>query len=110
MTTLACAALGGAAVVGCVDENENNKNVGDGRQVLVLDKLIPVETGRTFKKQMEAVGSRSELFLYKDQPHGFFNRRSSPEHFLATVTEMDRFLKSLGYLDGPPTIRVDNNK
>ncbi len=74
------------------------------------DKLVPVETGRTFKKKMEAVGSRSELFLYKDQPHGFFNRRSSPEHFLATVTEMDRFLKSLGYLDGPPTIRVDNNK
>ena len=74
------------------------------------DKLIPVETGRTFKKQMEAVGSRSELFLYKDQPHGFFNRRRSPEHFLATVTEMDRFLKSLGYLDGSPTIRVDNNK
>ena len=50
------------------------------------------------------------LFLYQDQPHGFFNRSRSPKHFLATVTEMDRFLESLGYLDGPPTIRLDNNK
>jgi len=73
------------------------------------DSLIPVETGQAFKKKMEEVGSRRELFLYKDQPHGFFNRSRSPEHFLAAVTEMDRFLESLGYLEGPPTIRLDKN-
>ena len=73
------------------------------------DKLIPVATGQAFKKKMEEVGSRSELFLYQDQPHGFFNRSRSPKHFLATVTEMDRFLTSLGYLQGPPTIRLEKN-
>ena len=45
------------------------------------------------------------LHLYEGQPHGFFNRRKSEEHFLKTVTEMDRFLESLGYLKGEPTIR-----
>jgi acetyl esterase/lipase len=73
------------------------------------DKLVPVETGQAFKKKMEEAGSRSELFLYQDQPHGFFNRSRSPRHFLATVTEMDRFLTSLGYLEGPPTIRLEKN-
>ena len=56
------------------------------------DSLVPVKTARAFRKKMQAVGSRSELFLYENQPHGFFNRRHSPRHFLATVTEMDRFL------------------
>jgi len=74
------------------------------------DSLVPVKTARTFRKKMQGVGSRSELFLYENQPHGFFNRRHSPRHFLATVTEMDRFLASLGYIQGPPTISLDKTK
>ena len=74
------------------------------------DKLVPVKTAHAFRKMMQQVGSRSELFLYENQPHGFFNRRQSPKHFLATVTEMDRFLASLGYIQGPPTIQLDKNK
>ena len=27
-----------------------------------------------------------------------------------TVTEMDRFLASLGYIQGPPNIQLDTNK
>ena len=69
------------------------------------DKLIPVATAEKYKKRMEEAGSRSDLHLYEDQPHGFFNRRKSEEHFLKTVTEMDRFLESLGYLRGEPTIK-----
>lgn len=64
------------------------------------DKLIPVSTAKEFKRRMQRVGSRSELFLYQDQPHGFFNHgRGDGEHYRQTVAEMDRFLKSLGYFD-----------
>lgn len=70
------------------------------------DKLIPVKTGEAFRDRMKAVGSRSELFLYKDQPHGFFNYgRSGNVYYVLTVTEMDRFLKSLGYVKGAPTVK-----
>ena len=69
------------------------------------DTLIPVATAEKYKQLMEQAGSRCDLHLYEDQPHGFFNRRKSEEHFLKTVTEMDRFLESLGYLKGEPTIK-----
>ena len=36
------------------------------------DVLVPVETARYYKKVMEKVGSRCDLFLYESQPHGFF--------------------------------------
>jgi acetyl esterase/lipase len=70
------------------------------------DKLIPVKTGETFRDMMRAVGSRSELLLYDGQPHGFFNfRRNGNTFFVQTVTAMDKFLASLGYLEGEPTIK-----
>ena len=69
------------------------------------DSLIPVATAEKYKERMKQVGSRCDLHLYEGQPHGFFNRRKSEEHFLKTVTEMDRFLESLGYLKGEPTIK-----
>ena len=73
------------------------------------DKLIPVATARKYKELMEKSGTRCDLHLYEDQPHGFFNGPSRKgkfnEYYLKTVTEMDRFLTSLGYLKGKPTIR-----
>ena len=69
------------------------------------DSLIPVATAEKYKELLEQAGSRCDLHLYEGQPHGFFNRRKSEEHFLKTVTEMDRFLESLGYLKGDPTIQ-----
>ena len=70
------------------------------------DKLIPVSTAEKFKSQMEKVGSRSDLHIYKDQPHGFFNQGKKGNYYEKTVLEMDRFLISLGWLKGKPTIRV----
>ena len=73
------------------------------------DKLVPVSPAQRYKKLMEKSGGRCDLHLYKDQPHGFFN---GPDrggafnpYYLKTVTAMDRFLASLGYLKGEPTIR-----
>ena len=75
------------------------------------DSLIPVATGEEFQKRMRDVGSQSELFLYKDQAHGFFNfGRSGGKYYRQTVTAMDRFLAKLGYVSGPPTLESDGKK
>ena len=64
------------------------------------DNLIPVSTGETFQKKMKDLGLRSELHIYKNMPHGFFNKA----RFYETLLETDRFLTSLGYLEGKPTL------
>ena len=61
------------------------------------DRPIPVATAEKYKEKMDSVGSRCDLFIYKDQGHGFFNYRHT-EYFNKTVLETDRFLTSLGYL------------
>ena len=70
------------------------------------DRLIPVETAWYYRKAMERVGSRCELFLYENQPHGFFNFRNR-EFYDQTVLETDKFLISLGYLTGEQEIKLD---
>jgi acetyl esterase/lipase len=70
------------------------------------DKLVPVETAKYYQIAMVNVGSRCELFLYKDQPHGFFNFRNL-KYYNKTVLEADKFLISLGYLTGEPEIVLE---
>lgn len=73
------------------------------------DKHIPVATGKEYKARMEAVGSRCELFIYKGQEHGFFNKtKKKSKYYTETVYEADVFLESLGYLKGKPTITKTN--
>lgn len=67
------------------------------------DKLVPVETAKKYKQLMEDAGSRCDLHLYEGQPHAFFNRAK----FYETLLEADKFLISLGYLDGEPTLKPD---
>ena len=67
-----------------------------------------VATAEKYKAKMEAAGSRCDLHLYEGQPHGFFNfGRAGGEFYKKTVFEMDKFLASLGYLDGEPTIAAE---
>jgi acetyl esterase/lipase len=68
------------------------------------DKLIPTATAEQYKKLMAAKGRRCDLHLYKDQAHGFFNHKKK-EYFAKTVIEADKFLASLGYLKGEPTLQ-----
>ena len=69
------------------------------------DSLIPVATAKDFQTRMETEGVRSDLHLYQDQPHGFFNYDQPDDDkgpylgYSATVFAMDAFLVSLGYLD-----------
>lgn len=59
------------------------------------DILIPVETAQLFKKRIEEIGSRCDLFLFENQAHGFFNK----EPFLSeTILKADVFLQSINYL------------
>lgn len=64
------------------------------------DDLIPVATAEEYKKRMETAGVRCDLRFYEDQLHGFFNKAKYSE----TVIEADKFLVSLGYLGGEPTL------
>ncbi len=67
------------------------------------DSLIPVATAQDYKARMEKVGVRCDLHLYEDQPHGFFNKA----RYYETVLEADKFLTSLGYLKGKPTLEKE---
>lgn len=75
----------------------NNLNKTTPPTIIFLgtkDDLIPVATAQEYKKIMESHGTRCDLHLYKDEPHGFFNKAKYNE----TVSEMDQFLISLGWL------------
>ena len=72
------------------------------------DKLIPVSTAEEYHKCMKDIGSRSELHLYKDATHGFFNKGKKGDHYPDTIAKMDKFLVSLGWLKGESTIRKDS--
>lgn len=65
------------------------------------DPLIPVQTVKDFQAQMKLAGVRCEAFFYEDQVHGFFNRDPWRTR---TLIEADKFLHSLGWLEGKPTL------
>ena len=58
------------------------------------------------QQRMQAVGSRCELLTWEGLPHGFFNwGRYENKPFTETMQAADKFLVSLGYLEGEPTIK-----
>lgn len=59
--------------------------------------------GKDYTAKAQKLGVRAELYLAEGQNHGFFNR---PPWIEATTAQADAFLASLGYLKGPPTIKV----
>ncbi|MBN3581837.1 alpha/beta hydrolase [Algoriphagus aestuarii] len=70
------------------------------------DNLIPVITAEYYKMVMEKVGSRCDLELYENQPHGFFNY-SNFENYKKTIQASDEFLQSLGYLKEKPEVEIN---
>ncbi len=57
--------------------------------------------GLTFLKKSQELGNRCEVWTAAGQPHGFFNRQPWTT---ATAIQADKFLVSLGYLKGAPTL------
>lgn len=64
------------------------------------DRLVPVATGKKFRQKMVGLGIDSELHLYEDQPHGFFNTdRSGGKYYRETVAAADKFLRKHGWIE-----------
>jgi acetyl esterase/lipase len=66
------------------------------------DKLIPVSVLREFEAAMKKAGRRCDAHVYPKAAHGFFNK---DPYLTLTLIEADKFLASLGWLRGPPTIK-----
>lgn len=58
--------------------------------------------GEELVERAKPLGVRVEMFAAADQRHGFFNRPPWRDRALVAV---DKFLESLGYLQGKPTIK-----
>ena len=70
------------------------------------DKLIPVAVVERFKENMIKAGVRCEAVFYEGQGHGFFNpgRGGKMQFYYETLLATDKFLTSLGWLKGEPTL------
>lgn len=69
------------------------------------DRLVPVASVKRFQQDMQKAGVRCEAVYYEGQGHGFFNpNKSGPQYEYETLLEVDKFLASLGWLSGPPTL------
>ncbi len=70
------------------------------------DRLL--EGAEHFTKASKKAGNRCELMTWEDLPHGFFNyKKFGNKPFVETLQATDKFLTSLGYLEGKPTIKQD---
>lgn len=70
------------------------------------DALIPVSVVERFKANMEKAGVRCEAVYYEGQPHGFFNAgKEGGRYYYETTLAADKFLTSLGWLKGKPTLQ-----
>jgi acetyl esterase len=76
-------------------------------QVLVGSEDFLIDGVHQLVDEMKAANVRCELDLYEGRQHGFFNQRGKGNaDFLKTTESVDRFLKSLGYLEGEPTVEA----
>ncbi|MGD9856346.1 MAG: alpha/beta hydrolase [Planctomycetaceae bacterium] len=87
----------------------HNISPGDPPAIVFLgtnDRLIPVSTAESFDQQMKDAGNRSELMLFEGMEHGFFNYgQHGNKPYYETVVAADRFLASLGWVSGEPTLK-----
>jgi acetyl esterase/lipase len=69
------------------------------------DETVRVDQAHRFAEAMRAAGNRCDLHTYEGQEHGFFNYFDGENPMFAeTVRGMDRFLASLGWIEGEPAI------
>lgn len=68
------------------------------------DKVLPQYIAEEYRDIMINASCRCDLILYPGQEHGFFNYKNGNPYFFKTLEEADKFLNSLGYLKGRPTV------
>ena len=68
--------------------------------------MVPVQQSIDFTAAVREAGNRCDLELWEKGGHGWFNYRDgSNPWFFETVECVDRFLASLGWTTGEPTVR-----
>ena len=69
------------------------------------DSTVPFSTVEVFAAAMKKAGNRCEVAGFEGQQHGFFNfGKGDNSMFRETVKQADKFLASLGWLKGEPTV------
>lgn len=68
------------------------------------DALLRPHKVKELKDMSAAVGVRMDAIIYPGEGHGFFGLNKSRDRFYDTVLELEKFLASLGWIDGPPTL------
>jgi acetyl esterase/lipase len=71
------------------------------------DRLIPIDVAKDFQAQMKKAGAKCELHLYEGQGHGFYK---APRYLYETTIAADEFLAKLGWVKGPPTFKMPEEK
>jgi acetyl esterase len=67
------------------------------------DTTVPLTQVQSFADDMKKAGARCDLVVFPGEAHSFFNHGKA---YYETVIGMDKFLASLGWLKGPPTMTV----
>lgn len=74
------------------------------------DRLIPVDMILQFKRSVEWAGARCDVEVYYGEDHSFFNPRNADgRYFRLTTVAADRFLVSLGWIEGPVTLSINDS-
>ncbi len=69
------------------------------------DMTVPFANVEGFQQAMTTAGNRCELVPFEGAGHGFFNyKRGDGTAYTRTVRAAEKFLASLGFLAGEPTI------
>jgi len=69
------------------------------------DTTVPYANAKDFEERMKKAGNRCELVSFEGRGHGFFNfGRGGGNDYWTCIKAMDKFLASLGYLEGEPII------
>lgn len=68
------------------------------------DGVLPPPVLKSFRALCEKAGMRMDAIIYPGEGHSFFGISRSLDRFYDTTIEMDKFLGSLGWVEGPPTL------
>ncbi|MBI5834300.1 MAG: alpha/beta hydrolase [Armatimonadetes bacterium] len=82
----------------------HNLSADDPPTVIFLgtkDDLVPVKTIEDMAAELARLGVRCETHFYEGAAHGFYHQ---PRYQTLTLIGSDRFLASLGWLSGEPTL------
>ena len=70
------------------------------------DTTTPWAAAELFAEAMTKAGNRCDLEGWEGEGHGFFNHgRAGSRMYAATLRRADVFLRSLGWLEGEPTLK-----